>query len=66
MKKNPVVCGDMPPLEVWADGIGEYVSWRDGKYHVKPGAPDWVSQKLEDYNSLFCAVPDENGIITQY
>lgn len=56
----------MPPLEIWADGIEEYVYWKSGGYHVKSGAPDWVREKLEEYNNLLDVEPDENGMETLY
>ena len=61
MKAN--INREMPPLEIWADGIAEYVTWKSGRYVLKPNAPSWAETKLKEYEEL-TGVSEEDGMIT--
>ncbi len=63
---EPVVQSELMPLEMWADGIEEYIYRDAGEYHLKPKAPDWAKKMLEEYNAMLNPEPDENGTVTQY
>ena len=66
MNKKPEMRMSLPPLELWADGIADFVKWADGEYQLIPDAPEWAKKKLEEYNAMLQPVPDESGIVTQY
>lgn len=63
---EPIIHAELMPLELWTDGIEEHIYRQDGEYHLKPGAPEWAKEKLEEYNAMLNPKPDENGVITQY
>lgn len=63
---EPVRNAELMPLELWADGIEEYIFMEDGEYHLKSGAPDWAKEKLEEYNAMLYPEPDEDGVLTQF
>lgn len=66
MSKKPTICTELPPLEIWADGIADFVKWEDGEYQLIPDAPEWAKKKLDEYNAMLQPMADENGIVTQY
>ena len=66
MGRKPMKSAEIIPLEMWADGIEEHVYMEEGQYYMKPGAPGWVKDMLDEYNAMLDPAPGENGKVTLY
>ena len=43
-----------------------YFDDKEGKWKIKPDAPEWEKKEAEEFYKKVNPEPDENGIIRQY
>ncbi len=43
-----------------------YVTVKNGKWEIKPDAPQWAKDEFAELMDALSAEPDEDDIVTQY